>query len=903
MKQQTIKQLLTCLFLLLATAGAYSSNVNLYKIQAQINPKEATLQGFMHLSFHNPTEEPMEAIPIRKASPVGYFSFEMQIDAVYGEKGMDLSWSQDEEMDYVLYVSLPEPLAPGAKTGISIEFSTHGIRSLPGYYFVDGLWHPKAVVYRDGIFCAAEEEPALYEVEITFPRTYTLLASGVSTNETLVGEDKTVQYTADNITSFGFAFFKNLQVHQRHSNGVDIFLASTPSDESVYLPLLKYAKDVIAFYVDTFGFYPQPKLVILPGDITMGGGFPLASNIVVIHPTRIAHDIDFAQYITAHEIGHQFWGFDFAVDSRRYKNWLGLGLGIYCDRLFLEKYNPSAAKHIKSFFSRYMYGVRMGFNTTLMQDYRALSQLSFDHNNIISHGKGYTVIALLEHTLGRDRFFQLVSELLERYQHRYLSVKDFRKEAERIAAKDLGWFFEDWIYSNKTFAYQLDTVVVDDQQVRVVVERDGQARLPLEVGIMQDNYDMLRKPIEMDLESQELVFDISGQVLYVQLDPDNLWENVFPRNMRRLWLFEYVGLEVTDLQIPELLWNTNKVTIPLVNHAPKAKEAEIWIQTNSHGGGIGLTTSHIIEPGETLHIAREIIIKPVPGQQRAVISITDAGLNHSIFYEVMRLDFPYKNRTMHHFESKDFGHTDSFPPFELIADDNLLLYYLPDDQYTKSRKESIIDKRSNALDYLASLIYPEFADTISLFLFPDHRSKRVITGHTGMGWALSDINAIYEVYNEEEKLDPYHELVHLVSSNIGNPPAMFNEGHAVYHHKNKEYNGFHFDAWAKAYYGAGDLIPISELITFPGIGPAQSNPRVAYPQSASFVSFLVDTFGYDQFLKLYRTLCVQDINEGVGHINEIIIAVFGVGIDDLEERWKASLDGLEFEMPDISDNH
>ena len=63
-------------------------------------------------------------------------------------------------------------------------------------------------------------------------------------------------------------------------------------------------------------------------------------------------------------------------------------------------------------------------------------------------------------------------------------------------------------------------------------------------------------------------------------------------------------------------------------------------------------------------------------------------------------------------------------------------------------------------------------------MFPDAKSKKEETGNPGDGWAFS--NNIVEVYNEKTKLDPFHELAHIISGEVGNPPAMLDEGFAIY---------------------------------------------------------------------------------------------------------------------------
>jgi len=54
--------------------------------------------------------------------------------------------------------------------------------------------------------------------------------------------------------------------------------------------------------------------------------------------------------------------------------------------------------------------------------------------------------------------------------------------------------------------------------------------------------------------------------------------------------------------------------------------------------------------------------------------------------------------------------------------------------------------------------------------------------------------------------------------------------------------------------GKEPWIDLDELITYTEIGSKESRPPVAYPEAASFVKFLIDSYGKDKFLRAYKTL-------------------------------------------------
>jgi hypothetical protein len=184
---------------------------------------------------------------------------------------------------------------------------------------------------------------------------------------------------------------------------------------------------------------------------------------------------------------------------------------------------------------------------------------------------------------------------------------------------------------------------------------------------------------------------------------------------------------------------------------------------------------------------------------------------------------------------------------------------------------------------------------ITMVLFEDKPTKLWETGHQGMGWAYG--RTIVEVYNEKEHLDPFHETVHILMSRLGSPPALFNEGFAVYMsqhlgaHALKDLGGGQatIDERARELKAKGEWIDLAELMSYTEIGSAESRPPIAYAEAASFVKFLIGTYGKDKFLQAYKTLknshdrAVQTRNAAE------LAAIYGKSLPQLRDAWEALL--------------
>jgi prepilin-type processing-associated H-X9-DG protein len=187
------------------------------------------------------------------------------------------------------------------------------------------------------------------------------------------------------------------------------------------------------------------------------------------------------------------------------------------------------------------------------------------------------------------------------------------------------------------------------------------------------------------------------------------------------------------------------------------------------------------------------------------------------------------------------------------------IYYFRDSTAEKEIEQIVADKE-RGFSEICQFLDITSRVRIRLILFEDGQRKHWETGHQGNGWAFG--NTIVEVYNEKTKLDPYHETVHILMRPFGNPPALFNEGFAVYMSERLGANSLRYLGGGeseiyervKELKAKNELWELRELLGFTEIGSMKTRPPVAYPQAASFVKFLVEKYGKERFLDIYKTL-------------------------------------------------
>jgi hypothetical protein len=203
--------------------------------------------------------------------------------------------------------------------------------------------------------------------------------------------------------------------------------------------------------------------------------------------------------------------------------------------------------------------------------------------------------------------------------------------------------------------------------------------------------------------------------------------------------------------------------------------------------------------------------------------------------------------------------------------------------------------REGALRRIAAILAIPFTGRIRLVLYPDSATKTTQTGHVGNGFASG--RTIVEIFNDSVQLDPFHEVAHIVAEERGSPPALLDEGFAVYVSQLLGADALRYlGAPGKTvtqvtcgYLRSGKIIPLGRLFRFTDIGSDSTLPSIAYPEAASITAFLIEQYGIERFRDVYARLRNPTDDVALRRNAQVLEETYGRSSEAIELAWRAWL--------------
>ena len=444
-------------------------------------------------------------------------------DNGYGDKIQKLTDANGKKLSYVINktmmrVDLPEPLKPGQKFSLNIEWSyklsnrmSRGGRGGYEYFAEDGnslftmaQWYPRLCVYSDfqgwqNHQFTGRGEFALtfgnFKVQMTVPADHVVGATGECQNyaqvltpaelsrwqkaqtakeplqivtldeakakeKTKSTQKKTWIFKADNVRDFAWGSSRKFvwDAMPATVEGKKVMCMSFYGKEAYNL-YSRYSTKAVAHTIKTYSKftigYPYP--VAQSVEAANGMEYPM----ICFNFGRTEKDGTYSEAIkngmlgvVIHEVGHNFFPMIVNSDERQW-SWMDEGLNTFCEYLTEELWDNK-------------FPVKRGPAYTIT-DYMKLPKdqlepIMTNSENIIGFGpnaysKPATGLNMLRETImGRQLFDYAFKEYAKRWAFKHPTPADLFRTLEDASGEDLDWFWRGWFYSTDACDISIDSV-------------------------------------------------------------------------------------------------------------------------------------------------------------------------------------------------------------------------------------------------------------------------------------------------------------------------------------------------------------------------------------------------------------------------------------------------------------
>ncbi|MBI3511529.1 MAG: M1 family metallopeptidase [Bacteroidetes bacterium] len=412
-------------------------------------------------------------------------------------------------------IFLNTPLQPGGQIEISTPFHVHipsGKISRLGHIgqqYQITQWYPKPAVYdKDGweqipYLNQGEfySEFGIFDVYISLPKNYVLGATGdiqdnqpekdfldsiakASKDIALYNkkddqfpesskEWKTVHYHQEHVHDFAWFCDKRYhvlkgEVELPHTHAkVTTWVMYTNQYADIWKDAIPYVNDALFYYSKWNGDYTYDVCTAVDGALSAGGGMEYP-NITVIGAASNAMMLDI---VITHEVGHN-WFYGMLGSNERKHAWMDEGINSANEERYVATKYPNAAlvggkagpskvshifdldqySHAAEYYEGYAFCARTASDQPIETHSKDFTTINY---GTIVYMKSAVVFTYLRAYLGDSLYDKCFQNYFDKWHWHHPMPEDIRAVFEQTTGKNLSWFFDDLIDTDKKIDFKL----------------------------------------------------------------------------------------------------------------------------------------------------------------------------------------------------------------------------------------------------------------------------------------------------------------------------------------------------------------------------------------------------------------------------------------------------------------
>jgi aminopeptidase N len=276
------------------------------------------------------------------------------------------------------------------------------------------------------------------------------------------------------------------------------------------------ATNVLRWFIDYVGPFPFKKLANIQSK-TIFGGMENAGAIFYNEDYIATGQMD--ERLMAHEISHQWFG-DMVTEKNFSHLWLSEGFATYLPNIYMEsKYGKERiVKELKEDRQQVIDFARTS-------DKPVVDTISphMELLNANSYQKGGWVLYMLREELGDSLMHASIRNFYRAYAGKNADTKDFQKVCEQTSGRNLGLFFQQWLYTpgfpelDIKWKYNLTSKSVS---LTINQLQKNLFQFPLEIKLKTASGKIQLHTLSIRKQNQEFVIPFSEKVTEIEADPN-----------------------------------------------------------------------------------------------------------------------------------------------------------------------------------------------------------------------------------------------------------------------------------------------------------------------------------------------------------------------------------------------
>lgn len=498
-----------------SSAASPDFTVSHYRLEWEVDPAVRFIRGRITAAF---------TVTAGTSSISFDMANELTVDSVLYH-GNAISFSKPGNL--TLTLAFPSPLPSNTRDSVTIcyagtpptsgfgSFNTSTHAGVPCMWtlsepFGSRDWWP----CRNGL----DDKADSIDVLVTTPDTYFASSNGLMQSNTTSGGKRTVWWKhrypiATYLVSVSASnYVIQEDTIQLRDKTLPLQQYAYPESAANWASTIPSTRNIMRTFEDLIGPYPFRNERYAHTQTKIGGGMEHQTNSSMgfLEPGLISH-----------ELAHQWFG-DKLTCASWSQIWLNEGFATFMNSIYFEKIRTRDA--MVSFYRNQVNTVtKQKGGSVFVYDSTNANRI-FDYN--YTYLKGSWVLLMLRWKLGDSLFFRAVRNYLEDPALRYSFTKteDLQRHLEAASGKDLGKFFQDWVYNQGWPSYQLNWLPLGSSRVQVVLNQTTSHssvnffELPVPILFRKGNKDSI-VVMEHTSNGQSAVFEIGFIPDTVIIDP------------------------------------------------------------------------------------------------------------------------------------------------------------------------------------------------------------------------------------------------------------------------------------------------------------------------------------------------------------------------------------------------